>query len=398
MIKLNTSKRTLTLLILLVIGGVLTACKKKEFKPEESFIKVYDHADVNRDYFPLGMASTSDGGHLFLSSYNGAKIHLLKADAKGDFLWEFDVPSQYVSAVPNFIEKDGAIYFVCMDAVGLFTYVMQVDETAQNVVVYQQFPTILYPLSVLDNGNSVYIQNYERQTLETGVYALNGTMDQIQNSATFDIMLDAELEIIEHLNYTGKRFPFFLAATPENDHIIFNGFTNYSFSAVFLNPNLDFVGVYSGAAFDGGLSAMMPLGGNQFALSRFSFDDTYVNPSVSLDPLAVEVSESIPAEWASELDADSPILIKSLTIDQAEYTAFMATTKSNQLVLNLYPKGSSELVASKYFGESVPLKVCDFSMTEDDGLLVLMQATVMSSFNRIASVKLSKEELEALVK
>jgi len=222
-------------------------------------------------------------------------------------------------------------------------------------------------------------------------------MDQLQDSATFNIQVDVELEIIDHINYTGRRFPFFIAATPENNHIVFNGFNNFSFSAVFLDANLNFSGVYSGAAFDGGLSAMLPLGANQFALSRFSFANSYVNPSATLSPTAVDVTESIPTEWASELDTDSPILIKNVTINQTEYVAFMATTKSNQLVLNVYAKGTGELVGSKYLGESVPLKVADFAVTTDGGLMILMQATVMSSFNRIASIKLSKEELELLV-
>jgi hypothetical protein len=111
----------------------------------------------------------------------------------------------------------------------------------------------------------------------------------------------------------------------------------------------------------------------------------------------VDVSESIPSTWASELDAETPVLIKNITIKGTEYAAYLATTKSNQLVLNLYSKQTGDLVANKYIGESVPLEGCDFLETSDGGLMILTQATVMSSFKRIATVKLSKEELEGLV-
>ncbi|MFK7785212.1 MAG: hypothetical protein AB8B56_08850 [Crocinitomicaceae bacterium] len=383
--------------LILLVGFLFAGCKSDEFKPEDSFIKVYDHSDINRNYFPLGMTTTSDNGYLIMSAYDGNRIHLLKTNELGDFLWEYDLPEQFTSAIPNLIEKNGTVYFMCMDAVGLFTYVMQVDEGAQNASVYQPFSSILYPLAWTDNGNSVYIQNYERNILSTGVYELNGTLDQVVDSADLEIYVDVELEIIDHLNYTGKRFPFFITTTPESDYIVFNGFNNYSFSSVFLDASMDFSGVYSGAAFDGGLNAMLPLGGNQFALSRFSFSDIYTNPNVSLSPTALDVAESIPSVWASELDSEAPILIKNLSVNGTEYAAYLATTKSNQLVLSLYSKTTGELAASKYIGESVPMQGCDFLETPDGGLMILTQATVMSSFNRIATIKLSKEELELLL-
>ncbi len=375
----------------------LQGCKDDDFEPEESFIKVYDDQDMQSNYFPLSMHPTSDNGYLFLSAKNGSGIHLLKSDALGEVMWEYDMPSNYVNAVPNIIERNGNLYFVCMDAVGLFTYIMQVDETAQSASPSQTFPTIPYPLYVYDNGNSIYLQTYERESFKTGVYSLNSTMDQIIDSGLVDVQVDVEVEIVDHINFTGKRFPFFVSKTPEDDYVVINGFNNYSFSGVFLDANLDVAGVYNGAALDGGLSAMLPLGGNEFSIARFSYSDVYLNPSASLSPTAIDIAESIPAEWNSELDADSPILIKQMEIKGTNYSVYLATTKSNQLVLSFYAAGSSEVVANKYIGQSIPLKASDFMKTEDQGMMILTQATVMSSFNRIATIKLSKEELEALL-
>lgn len=389
---------TYKLLFLLAFGFAFTGCKD-DYKPEESFIKVYDDQDLNRDYSPLSIKRTSDNGYLTLSAFNGSSIHLLKADAVGNLLWEVDLPPNYINAVPNLIERNGSLYFVCMDAVSFYANLMRVDENTQNAIQIHQFQDIQYPLYLAENESTVYIQNYERNTYETGVSELNSALDSVVEYGSVEIFVDVEDKIVDHLNYTGKRFPFFLSFTPENDYIIVNGFNNYSFSTVFMDEDsLTFSGVYSGAAFNGAINAILPLGGNKFSLARFSFSDLYINPNATLSPTTVDIAEAIPADWKSELDADSPILIKNITIKNTDYSVYLATTKSNQLLMNIYLKGTDVIAGSKYIGESVPLRAADFDNTEDGGLMILTQATLMSSFNRIATIKLSKEELESLVK
>lgn len=389
-------KLTQRLLFLLVFGLSFVGCKDK-FKPEESFIKVYDDKDVNKNYFPLGMQQTSDNGYLILSAYNGWYIHLLKTDNVGNLLWEFDLPSKYVNAIPNLIQRNGSLYFVCMDAVGLFTYIMKVDEDGKQANEFHEFPQIQYPMYVYDNENKVYIQNYERSTYETGIFELNSGMDNIQKSGSVQIFTDVEDKVVNHINYTGKRFPFFVSVTPEEDYVVMSGFNNYSFSTIFMDAQLNFAGVYNGAAFDGGLNAILPLGGNEYALARFSFSNLYYNPAATLDPTTIDIAESIPAQGKAELDAQSPVLIKTITINSTDYVVYLATTKSNQLLLNFYGKDSNEPLGSKYIGQSVPLKACDFSKTQDGGLMILTRVTMMGSFNRVATIKLSSEELETII-
>ena len=358
------------LLFLLVIGFVFSGCKDK-YVPKEAFLKVYDDPDLNKDYFPLSIQQTNDEGFLILSAYNGWNVHLLKTDQNGDLLWEYNLPSKYVNAIPNLIKRNDKLFFICMDAVGLFTYVMEVDENGKQAIEFKDFSQIHYPMYVFDNQSEVYIQNYNRSDFETGIFELSANMDQIQKSGSVPIFTDVEDKVVHHMNYTGKRFPFFISATPEKSHLVLSGFNNYSFSTIFLDANLNFTGVYNGAAFDGGLNALLPLGGNQFALARFSFTNLFYNPSVSLNPTTIDIAESIPAQGKAELDANSPVLIKKVTINSVEYVAYLATTKSNQLLLSIYTKGSSELKGSKYLGQSVPLKAGDFSTTQDGGLMIL---------------------------
>lgn len=384
------------IMFLMVFGFILSSCKEK-FKPDESFIKVYDDKDVNKNYFPLGMKQTSDQGYLILSAYNGWNIHLMKTDRAGNLLWKYELPSKYVNAIPTLIERNDDVYFLCMDAVGLFTYVMKIDENNENASEFMGFQDIQYPMFAHDNENEVYIQNYNRTTFETGLFELNSEMTQIKNVGSVQIYTNVEDKVVDHLNYTGKRFPFSVSVTPEKDYILLSGFNNYSFSTVFMDANLEFSGVYNGAAFDGGLNAILPMGGNRYALARYSFTNLYYNPSASLNPQTIDIAESIPAQGNPELDAQSPVLIRNITINNTEYVVYLATTKSNQLLLNFYKKGSDQIVASKYFGESTPLLACDFTNTNDYGLMILARTTVMGSFNRIATIKLSDEELGEIV-
>ena len=60
--------------VLFLLAIALVGCKN-DFKPEESYIKVYDHNDMNRTFFPISIKGTSDNGYMILSAYNNSGIH-----------------------------------------------------------------------------------------------------------------------------------------------------------------------------------------------------------------------------------------------------------------------------------------------------------------------------------
>ncbi|AEA44726.1 hypothetical protein [Fluviicola taffensis] len=371
-------------------------CKKNKTKPEDSFIKIYDDQNGNKHFNPLGITtSASNDGYIVLSAYDGWRIHLMKIDNAGEFLWNYELPSQYVNAVPNLIKSNGQNYLVCMDAVGLFTYILKIDESTHTTTEVSNFPNVLYPTYAFNAGSAIYIQNYDRLSIQTGIHKLTTDLTTITQSAGLDIFTDVEERIVNHVTFNGKRIPFFVSVTPDNNHIVMNGFYNYSFSLVFLDQNLNFTGVYNGAGFNGGLAAISTSGSSGFALARFSYDNLYYNPNASLNPTTIDIAESIPAQGQSELDAQKPVLIKNISIGEVQYKAYLSSTRSNQLVLSLYHLGGS-LVGKKYLGKNIPLTACDFIQTEDNGLNILVQAKIMGSFDRIAIMKLSKEQLEEI--
>lgn len=371
----------------------MTACKK-DSKPEDSFIKIYDDQNGNKHFYPLSMTASGEG-YLVLSAYDGWRIHLMKIDKEGEFEWNYELPENYVNAVPNLIQRNGQNYLVCMDAVGLFTYVLKIDESNHSVTEVSNFPNVLYPTYAYSSGQDVYIQNYDRLSYETGIHRLTSDLAGISQSGSVNIFTDVEERIVNHVTFNGNRIPFFVSSTPEQNYIVMNGFYNYSFSLIFLNPDLTFAGVYNGAGFNGGLAALSPSGSSQFSLARFSYDNLYYNAGATLTPTTIDIAESIPAQGQSELDAKKPVLIKDVSINGSQYKAFLSSTRSNQILLSIYSGGS--LVGKKYLGKNNPYTVCDFIQTEDKGLNILIQAKIMGSFDRIALIKLSKEQVEAIV-
>ena len=383
-------------MIFLGLGLSISSCKKKS-KPEDSFIKIYDDQNGNKHFHPLSITtSANNDGYIVMSAYDGWRIHLMKIDNAGEFLWNYELPGNYVNAVPNLIKSNGQNYLVCMDAVGLFTYVLKIDESNHNTSEVASFTDLIYPTYAYNSGSAVYIQNYNRVSMQTGIHKLAPDLASTTQSANLDIFTDVEEQVVNHITFNGKRMPFFISSTPEQNYIVMNGFYNYSFSLIFLDQNLNFTGVYNGAGFNGGLAAISPSGGSQFSLARFSYDNLYYNASATLSPTTIDITESIPAQGQSELDAEKPVLIKDISIGGTQYKAFLSSTRSNQLLLTIYNSGGS-LAGKKYLGKNIPLTACDLIQTEDSGLNILVQAKLMGSFDRIGIMKLSKEQMELII-
>jgi hypothetical protein len=139
-----------------------------------------------------------------------------------------------------------------------------------------------------------------------------------------------------------------------------------------------------------------PLGAGEYALSRISGEYVFFNPKLSLNPSAVEMATSLESQGDSELNHETPVLIKELTIKGSKYRAFLASTRNNQLSLKLYDE-TGKKVSGTYISKNIPIKACDLIQTPYGELLILTQVRVMGSYNRIGTIKLSKANLEDLV-
>jgi hypothetical protein len=375
---------------------LIASCEKKDTS-SLPFVKIYDDQNGNRSFTPLSIIkSTQDHGYIVLSAFDGWKIQLMKIDKDGVFKWNLELPDTYVNAVPSLVNIDEQLYLVCMDPIELNTRILRIDETNHSVVQVSTLEEVSYPVHAYHNGDHLYLMSCPLSSQMMGIHEVSTALDTVIRVGALTIGMNVDEQLLKHAMHTGKQWPFFIKSTPEKDRFVVNGFYNYSFSTVFLDNNLLFTGVYNGAALDGGMNQLEPLGAGEYALSRISGEYVFFNPKLSLNPSAVEMATSLEAQGDSELNHETPVLIKELTIKGAKYRAFLASTRSNQLSLKLYDE-TGKKVAGTYISKNIPIKACDLIQTPYGELLILTQVRVMGSYNRIGTIKLSKVNLEDLV-
>jgi len=374
----------------------LLSCEKKDTS-SLPFVKIYDDQNGNRSFTPLSIIkSTQDHGYIVLSAFDGWKIQLMKIDNDGVFEWNLELPDAYVNAVPNLVNIDQHIYLVCMDPIELNTRILRIDEANHAVIPVSVLEEVSYPLYAEYAVDNLMLLSSPLGSQITLIQKVSPLLDTVIQVGALDISMNVDDYLIKHSMHSGKQWPFFIKSTPEKDRFVVNGFYNYSFSTVFLDNNLQFSGVYNGAAMDGGINQLLPLGAGSYALSRISGEYLFNNANCSLDPSAIAMATSIEAQGDSELNHESPVLIESLTIKGVTYRAYVASTHSNQLSLKLYDE-SGKKIAGTYLSKNIPIKACDMIQTPYGELLILTQVRVMGSYNRIGAIKLSKANLEALV-
>ena len=374
----------------------LLSCEKKDTS-SLPFVKIYDDQNGNRSFTPLSIIkSTQDHGYIVLSAFDGWRIQLMKIDNDGVFEWNLELPDAYVNAVPNLVNIDQHIYLVCMDPIELNTRILRIDEANHAVIPVSVLEEVSYPLYAEYAGDNLMLMSSPLGSQITLIHKVSPMLDTVIQVGALDISMNVDDYLIKHSMHSGKQWPFFIKSTPEKDRFVVNGFYNYSFSTVFLDNNLQFSGVYNGAAMDGGINQLLPLGAGSYALSRISGEYLFNNANCSLDPSAIAMATSIEAQGDSELNHESPVLIESLTIKGVTYRAYVASTHSNQLSLKLYYE-SGKKIAGTYLSKNIPIKACDMIQTPYGELLILTQVRVMGSYNRIGAIKLSKANLEALV-
>ena len=375
---------------------LLLACEKKDMT-SLPFVKIYDDQNGNRSFTPLSIIKSSqDYGYIVLSAFDGWRIQLMKIDKDGVFSWNLELPDSYVNAVPSLVNINDQLYLVCMDPIELNTRILRIDETNQTVVPVSTLEEVSYPVHAYYNGNNLYLMSCPLSSQMMGIHEVSTALDTVIRVGALGIGMNVDEQLLKHVMHTGKQFPFFIKSTPEKDRFVVNGFYNYSFSTVFLDNSLQFTGVYNGAALDGGINQLEPLGSNEYGISRVSGDYVFFNPKLSLNPNAVAMATSLEAQGDAELNHEMPVLIKELSIKGTKYRAFLASTRSNQLSLKLYDE-TGKKIAGTYISKNIPIKASDMIQTPYGELLILTQVRVMGSYNRIGTIKLSKPNLESLV-
>lgn len=110
----------------LIAAAALAGCTNDSdpVADKSFFSRIYDNNKFNASYEPLDVVQSTDGGYLILgtrrleeSNFKG--IYVLKADATGAYVAEFELAPDLVNPVGPVLKAGGKLYFFAMTSIGL---------------------------------------------------------------------------------------------------------------------------------------------------------------------------------------------------------------------------------------------------------------------------------------
>lgn len=381
-------------LILLLLSGGFWGCKKDKLPKgmDPGYFKVYDDQAANNRYKTLDLQETTDGGALLLASLNDTRVYLLKVDKQGEYMASQELGNVHRNALPSLLQLNGRFYISCMDEIGLFTQILSVDESTCQTNTVAEFTDLLYPLAISPlEGDNALLLSYDR-------YGFKSQLSKISLSGSVEWTLeipvnqDAEALIVQHLNGSGTRFPFYTGLW--NGKYVVNCFSNYSFSFLVMKGGTNLPdAIFNGSQYASGTSACFPLSSGSAAITRFSFGKSYLIPNFDQPFGVVDLTDNMGGIFIEEAEPNSEFKLGNITVDEINYLGFAYNAQNGRVALG-FLDGSGQLKARKYFGAGTnPFKIGQFRQTKDKGLLVAGTLSVAGAFPRPALFKLNEKEL-----
>lgn len=371
----------------------------------EKFTSIFDARDFDANYKPIDIVQVPDGGYVVLSARTSATtdysaIHLLKADANGNFKTEVVVSDTLVHPISSLTVKDNKLYFICMNTTTA-ARIVSLDQELGTIEV-NPINGLTYPSAAnyIPEDNAFALLGYNSEDKETLITVANLTGTRTQPLKTFttgngggEIIIDQIM--IEHFLHNGKHFPFSVGKLKPGGTTgyYFNAFVNYNFSMGFTNLSETDEGTFVfGENDDSGFSAINSLGNGAFAIARFHFGDTYLFPKASLSttsPVNLADYNAYP-----ELEKNAMIRILPTEIEGKNVIIYGSDTKSKQIGLFFYDASTTSFMTSRYLGFSNPYEFSSLVRTKDEGLAVCGTTYLAGRFPRICIFKLSKDDLK----
>lgn len=406
--------------ILLFIPAILfaTACleESSEKIDKKSFTRIYDHSGFYSNFYAIDMKQTFDGGYLILAGKTEVVkeagepqdvntplgIYLLKVDALGNNVTTLTLDDEYIYPIGNLNLIGDSFYFFCMDA-ATNAFLVNVDQLATFSAVIPLSTTLTYPLaaSVVDASGStasLLLLSYDNSTQES-VLTKVSTSGTVSNETRFYTGAESPIDdlVVKHANREGMQFPFSVGQTSAGTYF-FNGFINYSFALVFtsLTNNTPGHTVY-GQQQNAGFSSVLPLGGQTFAVSGYSFGFNFLLPNASIATTGSGVSSITDVQLNGysfpELEQNARVKPIRGTWKDKNVVIYASNTKSGQIGLYLYDELTGEFLASKYLGYSNPFEVGAIVQTAEGDLVVSGTTYVAGRLPRLCLIKIPGDDI-----
>lgn len=396
---------------------LLSACleESSEKLDKKAFTKIYDNSEFNSSFYAIDMNQTADGGYLILGGKTKVikepnepnvntpmTLYLLKTDEFGNIKNELELEETYQYPVGKLNQIGDSFYFFCMDA-GTNTFLVNVDQLATFSTVTPLSTTITLPLAssavdVSGSNGSMLLLGYDNSTQESVVVKVS-TTGQVSNESRFYTGAESPIDdlVINHANHEGTQFPFAVGQTSTGKYF-FNGFINYTFSLVFtdLSGNEDVSGIVNGQQENAGFSNVLPISGESFAISSFSFGFNFLQPNTNLSTNGTTSVTDVQATSYSfpELKNNADVNAIRGTLGGKNVVIFGSNTKSGQIGLYVYDETTGEFLSSKYIGYSNPFEIAALIQTAEGDLVVSGTTNIAGRLPRFCLIKIPKNEIK----
>ncbi len=383
--------------IIIAFVIVSTSCQKETeaFRPDEKFSSIFDNPSEGMNYNPIDVIQTQDGGYLVLASSNNNQVFVLKASARGEFVWSSTMSSAYVNPIGNIIqnrnnEEDQLNYYfvasTLQDATAVLVEVKDLEQTVAPVRTYTSYRRPL-AFGYLNPDNYLLLTNNDTvgavlSKIQTG-FAMEWAraFDELQNA---NANLDAYL--------TANNPQFFVGAYNNGATLYFNSLRQDGLTFTYTND----LGIETGKIVGEGQSGINSI--NAYTNGTGAFNYTVGNNGFFTNQVPLSNTASLNVnDLNGELQPDRQVSLNAvsnlITLTTTPYLLSAFTTEDGRIKLSFYDSNGGEITAIDYLGGNDPLEVVKIISTEDQGLVILAKTILGGVKERINLFKIPREEL-----
>jgi len=390
--RINKHHITFIAIMFLILPGC--EINQDEIKPEDGFLKIYNHPDEQLALFPESVVELPEGGYIFISAVKdeNAEIEyphtsLVRTSASGEVTWTMDY--DWLAPTSKLILQNGTVGFVAMNQ-QFNAYVISIDlsngtETAQHAL------DMTMPLSAYsDEQGNLVVLGYDFVTRSSWISKYNSNF-QLQRSNKLPVNTDLEYLVQRHLNKTGQDYPFFIGAYSNSSGTGYfvNCFYNYTLRTVFLDvSSLAATGDIYSFQTEEGISSTIQKSGSLFGLTSYYEGNNYIMSGAEVDVLSSRNIKDLPAEPLYELTYRAAVMAGSLIRDEDQFALYISQTNDNSLIIYQYDLESDSLIntLTREFDEGVEVR--DFIQTADQGIAILAGIYTLGKYKRPLLLKI----------
>ncbi|WMN07234.1 hypothetical protein QYS48_28235 [Marivirga arenosa] len=389
--------KIINLKLILLSLIIFSACSEEEVSPQQSFLKIYDDANYNAAYSPVGLQKNLDNFYILsersLRSSDFSGINIVTTDSIGNFINEQPLEENLVAPTKSLQKIGNTLYFFCMDRNTLRPYLASISENGELSTTALN-TTASYPLAAnTTSNNNLLLLSYDPDGLNTILTEVSRE-GQILQQAAYSIGPGSDVQdpIVDHFTKRSARLPFFCGQTAGNRYY-FNGFFNYTLSLVFTDFSDNPTGVLQGQGTDAGLKAAFPTTGSDFAIVGYQFADHFMNAKTTLPINEINSSVNLFDRNIPEISEKAICRITAYSSSTTDYTVIASETEGRQVVLYFYNINSGQLEATYYLGTLNPFTLSDIIALDDGGIAITGTTFLAGRFERIYLQRINKQQV-----